>query len=297
MVGIGERAADIDIFEAGQQHDLARRRFLNFHALEPFVAVQLGHAPALNGLVALERQQRDGIAKVHHTTLHATDRHAAEVRRILDGGHEHLELPFGVGRRRRYGVDDRLIQGLQIDRRDIHVHRGEPLLRAGVHHRRVQLLFRGFEFDEQRQYFIMHPQRIGAGAVDLVDDDDRGASEFERLAEHEPRLRHRSVEGVHDEQHTFDHAQNALHFATEIGVARRVDDVDLRVVPADRRIFGENGDSALFFKRIGIHHAFFYDLIFAESSSLAEHLVDEGGLPVVDVRDDSDVANLHSLKS
>ena len=51
------------------------------------------------------------------------------------------------------------------------------------------------------------------------------------------------------------------------------------------------------FQRIGIHHAFFYDLIFAEGSSLAEHFVDEGGLPVVDVRDDGDVANLHSLKS
>ena len=143
----------------------------------------------------------------------------------------------------------------------------------------------------------MDTQRIGAGAVDLVDHDNRSASEFERLAEHEARLRHRPIERVDHEQHAFDHAKNALHFATEIGVARRVDDVDLGVVPADRRILGENGDSALFFKRIGIHHAFFYDLIFAEGSSLTEHLVDEGGLPVVDVRDDGDITNLHSLKS
>jgi hypothetical protein len=28
---------------------------------------------------------------------------------------------------------------------------------------------------------------------------------------------------------------------------------------------------------------------------LTEHLVDEGGLPVVDVRDDGNVADLHSL--
>ena len=37
------------------------------------------------------------------------------------------------------------------------------------------------------------------------------------------------------------------------------------------------------------------DLILAERAGLAEHLVDQGGLPVVDVRDDGDVADLHSL--
>ena len=38
------------------------------------------------------------------------------------------------------------------------------------------------------------------------------------------------------------------------------------------------------------------DLVVAEGAGLAEHLVDQRGLPVVDVRDDGDVANLHSLE-
>ena len=38
------------------------------------------------------------------------------------------------------------------------------------------------------------------------------------------------------------------------------------------------------------------DLIVAERAGLAEHLVDERRLAVVDVRDDGDVTDLHSLE-
>ena len=70
------------------------------------------------------------------------------------------------------------------------------------------------------EHFVVHAQRIGAGAIDLVDDDDGGAAELERLAQHEARLRHRAVERIDDQQHAVDHAQDALHLAAEVGVAR-----------------------------------------------------------------------------
>jgi hypothetical protein len=49
-------------------------------------------------------------------------------------------------------------------------------------------------------------------------------------------------------------------------------------------------------ERVGVHHALGDDLIIPEGAGLAEHLVDEGRLPVIDVRDDGDITNLHSLK-
>ncbi len=116
--------------------------------------------------------------------------------------------------------------------------------------------------------------------------------ERERLAEHEARLRHRSVERIDDEQNAVDHAQNALDLATEVGVAGRVDDVDLGPVPAHRRVLGQDRDSALALERIGIHHALDDDLIIAECAGLPEHLVHERSLAVIDVRDDGDVSDL-----
>jgi hypothetical protein len=77
-------------------------------------------------------------------------------------------------------------------------------------------------------------------------------------------------------------------------VAGGVDDVDLDVVPADAGVLGEDGDPPLALERVGVHHALLHDLVLAEGPALAEHLVHERGLAVIDVGDDGDVANLHS---
>ena len=61
-------------------------------------------------------------------------------------------------------------------------------------------------------------------------------------------------------------------------------------------VLGENGDAALALERVRVHHALLHDLILAKRAGLAEHLVDQGRLAVIDVRDDGDVTNLHSLE-
>ena len=66
-------------------------------------------------------------------------------------------------------------------------------------------------------------------------------------------------------------------------------------VPAHGRVLGEDRDAPLALERVGVHHALGDDLVFAERAGLAEHLVDEGRLAVIDVRDDGDVADFHSL--
>ena len=50
---------------------------------------------------------------------------------------------------------------------------------------------------------------------------------LERLAQHEARLRHRPFGGVDQQQAAVGHLQHALDLAAEVGVAGRVDEVDL----------------------------------------------------------------------
>ena len=57
-----------------------------------------------------------------------------------------------------------------------------------------------------------------------------------------------------------------------------------------RGVLGQNGNAALALDVAGVHDAFLYHLIFAESTSLLEHLVNQSCLAVVNVRDDGDVA-------
>ena len=56
---------------------------------------------------------------------------------------------------------------------------------------------------------------------------------------------------------------------------------------------GEDGDPALFLEVVRIHRPLFDALVVAEGARLAEELVDEGRLAVIDVRDDRHVAQVH----
>jgi hypothetical protein len=75
-------------------------------------------------------------------------------------------------------------------------------------------------------------------------------------------------------------------------VARGVDDVDDLLVPTDRGIFGFDGNSAFAFLIHGIHGAFADRLVFPEGASLTQQLIDEGGFAMIDVGDDSNIANV-----
>ena len=72
----------------------------------------------------------------------------------------------------------------------------------------------------------------------------------------------------------------------------RVDDVDLRLAVPDGRVLGEDRDALLALEVHRVEDALVDVLIRAERAGLPEERVHERRLPVVDVRDDRDVAEL-----
>jgi hypothetical protein len=120
--------------------------------------------------------------------------------------------------------------------------------------REIGLFVAGAEFDEEVEDFVHHFARARVLAIDLVDRHDRAQVEFERLAQHEARLRHHAFGRVDQQQHALHHLQHALDLAAEIGVARRVDDVELDAV-LDRGVLRQDRDAAFFFERVRVHHA------------------------------------------
>jgi hypothetical protein len=97
-------------------------------------------------------------------------------------------------------------------------------------------------------------------------------------------------DGIDQQQHAVDHGQHALDLAAEVGVARGVDDVDMRALPVDGAVFRQDGDAAFLFQVVGIHHPFGYRLVGGEGAGLAKQLINQGGLAVVDVGDNGDVS-------
>jgi hypothetical protein len=75
-------------------------------------------------------------------------------------------------------------------------------------------------------------------------------------------------------------------------VTGRVDDVEPDPGVVDRGLLGKDRDPLLALEITRVEHAIDQRLVRPEGTGLPEHRVDERGLPVVDVGDDRDVAEV-----
>src|SRR5690606_6063587 len=67
--------------------------------------------------------------------------------------------------------------------------------------------------------------------------------------------------------------------------------------PLDAGRLGQDGDPAFLLEVVGIHGTLFHALVLAEGAGLAEQLIDQRRLAVVDVRDDGHVAQAHGNRT
>ena len=75
-------------------------------------------------------------------------------------------------------------------------------------------------------------------------------------------------------------------------MARSIDDVDLDALVGAGAVLGQNGDAALTLDVTAVHDTLCHSLIVAESAALAQQGVHQRGLAVVNVSDDSDIAQI-----
>src|SRR5260370_28036761 len=114
--------------------------------------------------------------------------------------------------------------------------RGDTVASGRVQERRVELRVAGFQVHEKLEYFVLDLYGPRIRTIDLVDHHDWCQPKLKGLSRHEARLRQRSLRRVHQNQHAVYHAQNAFDLSTEIGVPRRINDIDLGPAPANRSV-------------------------------------------------------------
>ena len=122
---------------------------------------------------------------------------------------------------------------------------GEAVLRTRVDDRKVELLVRCLQRDKQIKDHVDHFVRTRIFAVDLIDDHNRLNLVFQSLPQNETGLRLRTIVRVNHQQHAIDHFHDALDFAAEISMARRIDDIDAITVPLKSGVLCANGDPFL----------------------------------------------------
>ena len=207
-----------------------------------------------------------------------------------------VDVAVGRGDRAQDRLEQRThVAELLAGFRHCRVERRPAVQRGRIHDREIELRVVRAEAIEEIERLVDDPLRTRARPVHLVDDDDRPQALPQRLQRYETRLRHRTFHRVDEQQHAVDHAENPLDLAAEVGMARRVDDVDVGVAEADRAVLGEDRDAALALDVVAVHHPLADVLVRGERPGLHEQLVDERRLAVIDVRDDRDVAEVGAM--
>ena len=312
VVGVGDRLADRDVLDAGDGDDVARRRGLGRVAVERAGLQQLGDAHVR--VRAVVAHPGDGLALLDGAREDAQQRDAAEERRRVEVRDPRLQRRLVVVLGRRDVLEDRVEQRLEVvvvgeravlrlvPARGAVATRGvddgevEQRVDVEVGHVVVQVARQ-----REQQVVALLDDLVDAGirAVGLVDQQDDGELRFERLAQHEPGLRQRTLARVDQQHHAIHHRQAALDLAAEVGVAGGVDDVDghravgrVDALVADGGVLREDRDALLALEVVRVHGPLLHVLVRAEGVGLAQHGVDERRLAVVDVGDDRDVAQV-----
>ena len=248
-------------------HAVEGVQLLDFGLLHRAVAVGNGHLLAVLQLAAVHAAYGDtaGIARI----VQARDEHLGGALYLLRSGDDLHDLVQQVG---------------DVARRRVIVLAHPAVLGRAVDHRKVQLVLGGVEREHQVEHHLVHFLRPAVGLVHLVDHHYGLQTYLKSLLQHEARLRHRPLEGVDQQQTTVSHVEHALHFAAEVAVSRRVDDVDFCSFPVDAHILRQNGDASLALQVVGVQHLARQVLSLTEQVSGQHHLVHERSLAVVYMR-------------
>ncbi len=289
---VDDGVAHVDVVGAGDGDDLARPRALGHGAAQALEGRE--HLDGGLGRTAI-LDDADGLIRRHCARDDAPDGEATHVVVVIDVADEDLQRRVGIARRHGHLLEDQIEQRREVLRLVLELALGDAFTADGVDEREVELRVGGVEIAEQIEDLFVNLFRACVGAVDLVDDDDDREAELEALAEHEARLGQGPLRRVDQQKRRVGHQECALDLTPEVGVARRVDHVDLAdgtvlALPADAGVLGEDGDAALALEIVRVHDAVGEDLVDPERAGLAQHVVDERGLAVVDVCHDGNVA-------
>ena len=111
---------------------------------------------------------------------------------------------------------------------------------------------------------------------------------MQSLLEDEFGLRHWTFSGTNHQTNTVDHGHNSLHFASEILMARRVNNVKFVVSVDHTGALRQNGDSSLLLQIVAVHGAFRRE----RYSCLVEQAIDQSRLAVIYMSNNGQIAHL-----
>ena len=155
--------------------------------------------------------------------------------------------------------------------------------------------FAGVEADDLLD-FLPHAFGVRGGEVDLVDDGDDLVVVLDALIHVGQSLRFNALRRIHDQKRAFAGREASRDFVREIDVPRRVHEVELVALPLQPHRLRLDGDPALALdvhvvEDLGVAG----HLAVGEPAGRLDQPVGERRLPMVDMRDDAEIADFANV--
>ena len=274
---VGDRVADRAIGHrldrCGDEADLARSQIVRRDHL------RAEDAHLLDLMDRAVGHHADALAALQPSVLDADQDHHAEILVVPAIDQQRLQRRGAVALRWRQAMH----QGLQ-HALDVQAGLGADLDRVG-----------GIEADHVLD-LLLHLLRFGGREVDLVEDGHDLVVGLDGLIDVGERLRLDPLTGIHHQQRTLAGGQAAADLVGEIDVAGRVHQVQFVDLPVLRLVGQPDGlrldrDAALALQVHVVEHLIGH-LPRGERAGGLDQAVGQGGFPVVDMRDDREIADM-----
>ncbi|CAB4734321.1 unannotated protein [freshwater metagenome] len=289
----GDGVADLDLREAADDEEVACVDLVCIGPADTGELHERGQF-ALEGRLSLAKlllEEGNHLTTTQYSVVDATDGEASEVFRGVEVGHECLQRRRGVSGRLGDTTDDGIEQRRQVVVLSRHTdpnHRA-PLTGHGGDDLEVDVFVACVEVDEQLVDLVEDFLRPGVVTINLVDDHDGGQIGHQSLLQHVPGLGKGALSSINEEQYAVHHREGSLDLPTEIGVAGRVNQIDLDTLPVHRGGLGQDGDAALALLVVRVHDPVDDCLVRCEGTGGAQKRIHECRLAVIDVRDEGNV--------
>ena len=291
---ITDGVTDVKIADTGDCNNVTDGSFFYRNSLQTVEGEELGNTNLILLIRVMVVNNNSILIHTNLTVGYLTDTDTTNEFVVVDGGYENLHICIRITLRCRDEVEDGLEERCHILLLIVEVLDRITFSCRSEDEGAVKLFIRSIEVHEELENFVLNFEGTCVRTVKLVNADENRKLQSHSLHQNELGLGHNTFESINYKNRTINHLQDTLNFATEVSMARSIDDVDLGVAIGYCGILGQDGDSTFTLDVVGIHDTVLDVLVLTEYTALFKEFIYESCLTVIDVCNNCNVTNVVS---
>ena len=281
---------DAQVFNTGDTNDIADCCALSLNSLQALDLIEGYDLGAIGNIWIVVIAYDNWIVYFQSTSCNSADTDSADKVVVVDGRNQHLCRAFRITFWCWDFFQDGVKQNIQIFAFHTWLTGSGSFFTGAVQNFAFELFFVCIQIKQKVINFLGYFFVSCIRTVSLVYYDDNLVTQRKCFGQYKTGLRHWTFERVNQQDNTVYHFEDTLNLAAEVCMSWGVNDVDLCAFIVDCSILCKDGDTSFTFKVTVIHDTVLNRLVVTEGTALFEHLVNQGGLTMVYVRDDCDVS-------